>query len=277
MSSLTSNEIKLFGDGIGSVRLIESFGNDETVVQAARVSYTNRPTSSDARTLIRYLYSNRHTSPFEQVVFRFEVVAPVFVARQWLRHRTAHVNEQSARYSVLEDRFYYPRWDVVCNQSVVNKQGRTLGETHPSAVAFVNELRRVCEIAYRVYINAVEAGIAREIARMVLPVNIYTKFIWTIDLHNLLHFLSLRMDEHAQWEIQQYAHAIYTLIQPIVPQTVAAFENYTISGIRLSGEELENDSANMSNREKQAFTEKKDRLKPLTDAIYSQPESGARK
>ena len=172
---------------------------------------------NEDRGLIRYLARHRHTTPFEMVEFKFHHVMPIFVARQWIRHRTANVNEYSARYSVVKDRFYRPSLERVRQQSKTNRQG---GD-EPVDVA---DRRRVhattstsVEAHYADYQKMLDKGVARELARIGLPVNVYTEWYWKIDLHNLLHFLSLRMDPHAQQEIRDYANAMFALIQPIVP------------------------------------------------------------
>ena len=212
---------------------------DSAIVQAARVSYgdgTKRV--NEDRGLIRYLLRHRHTTPFEMVEFKFHVVMPIFVARQWIRHRTANVNEYSARYSVVPDRFYIPKVEDVRSQSAVNRQGR--GEPVDAATAerFIAFLRQ-SEALYRGYEGMLEEGVSRELARMGLPVNVYTEWYWKCDLHNLLHFLSLRMDEHAQKEIRDYAAAMFEMIRVIVPVTCEAFEDYRLGGAFLTRLELE--------------------------------------
>lgn len=196
---------------------------DAQIVRAARVSYgKGTKTVRDDEKLIRYLLKHEHWSPFEMVEFKFHVKAPIFVARQWFRHRTASVNEISGRYSVIEDEFYVPKvWRL---QDTKNKQG-SVGQLDPLTNAYATDAyTEALEYAYKAYQALLNAGVAREMARMVLPVSVYTQFYWKQDLRNLLHFLKLRLDSHAQWEIRQYAEAILELIRPLVPVTVAAWE-----------------------------------------------------
>lgn len=215
---------------------------DFAVVQAARVSTGNGLKSPEEdRSTLRYLYRKEHTSPFEMVEFKFHIKCPLFVARQWLRHRTANVNEASGRYSVIKDEFYIPTTEEIRQQgSHLDKQGSGGKADYQKAQFFVSELDRVCGEAYDLYESSIDKksddipGVTREQARMVLPVNVMTQFYWKIDLHNLLRFVRLRMDPHAQYEIQVFAQAIYELIKEIVPETCQAFEDYTLNAIKLS-------------------------------------------
>ena len=222
----------------GYVVLVDYMGNDAAIVQAARVSY-GRGTKSvrDDRGLIRYLMRHRHTTPFEMVEFKFLVRLPIYVARQWVRHRTASLNEYSARYSVIPDEFDLPPVDDIREQSTVNRQGR--GEALPPAVAeeFQKNLDRVSRTAYAVYTHALEAGVARETARLVLPLAYYTEWYWKIDLHNLFHFLSLRLDPHAQEEIRRYAAVIAAIVKVVCPVAYEAFEDFTLDAMTLSRRE----------------------------------------
>lgn len=196
---------------------------DAQIVRAARVSYGKGTKSfREDEKLIRYLLTHEHWSPFEMVEFKFHVKAPIFVARQWFRHRTASVNEISGRYSVIEDEFYLPdSWRL---QDTKNKQGST-GKLDGLTDALVTDAyTEAMEMALEAYKSLLTAGVAREMARMVLPVSVYTQFYWKQDLRNLLHFLKLRLDPHAQWEIRQYAEAILQLIEPLVPVTVRAWK-----------------------------------------------------
>ena len=284
----------------GFVRVVDYMGSDEAVVQAARVSY-GRGTKkvSNDRGLIRYLLRHRHTTPFEMCELKLHVKLPIFVARQWIRHRTANVNEYSARYSRLDREFYVPDADylgglvadqrrqkreerlarkdadvgqltllggealagpsaaeaagpsgTVAPQSETNKQGRE-GEMDAEEVAdAIGRIDRISRQAYGAYetlLNEDErgrkkaedrTGLARELARMVLPVNYYTQWYWKIDLHNLLHFISLRADAHAQYEIRAYAEVIADLVKLWVPVTYEAFQDYRIGGASLSGPAL---------------------------------------
>ena len=232
----------------GFVRVVDYMGDDGAIVQAARVSYgrgTRR--TSDDRGLIRYLMRNRHTTPFEMCEIKLHVKLPIFVARQWIRHRTANVNEYSARYSILDREFYIPDADVIQAQSRTNRQGR--GEQlSPDEAARVQELlREDAERAYGHYEELLnespagessddgQSGLARELARTNLSLNFYTQWYWKIDLHNLLHFLSLRADDHAQYEIRVYADAILErVVKPWVPLAYEAFCDYRMNGGNLS-------------------------------------------
>jgi len=218
---------------------------DGAIVQAARVSYGQgtKKTSED-RSLIRYLLRHRHTTPFEMVEFKFHVAMPIFVARQWIRHRTANVNEYSARYSILPDRFYRPTLDEVRKQSRANNQGgdERFKTDEASEVAtaqqFLDYLSDI-ESSYARYEKLTEQGVSRELARMGLPVSIYTEWYWKCDLHNILRFLSLRMDSHAQEEIQAYARAMHDLIEPIIPITMEAWRDYAFASMHLTRLEIE--------------------------------------
>jgi len=212
---------------------------DFAIVQAARVSYgEGTKMVNEDRGLIRYLARHRHTTPFEMVEFKFHHVMPIFIARQWIRHRTANVNEYSARYSVVRDRFYRPSVDYIRKQSLTNRQGRDEQLDSATAEEFLSYLDRT-EAMYKDYEALMEKGVAREIARIGLPVSVYTEWYWKIDLHNLLHFLSLRMDSHAQQEIRDYATAMFNLIQPIVPIAAEAFIDYHHDSMHLTRLEIE--------------------------------------
>ncbi len=238
---------------------------DFAIVQAARVSYGQgtRQVNED-RGLVRYLARHRHTTPFEMVEFKFHHVMPIFVARQWIRHRTANVNEYSARYSVVKDRFYHPSLDNVRRQSASNRQGGDEPMDGLTAKEFCDWLDEV-ERGYAKYEQFIDKGIAREIARIALPASVYTEWYWKIDLHNLFHFLSLRMDPHAQQEIRDYAAAMFALVQPIVPVAAEAFLDYNHGAMHLtrlevealrSGQPLKSDNK----RENAEWEEKKKRL-----------------
>ena len=286
----------------GFVRVVDYMGGDESIVQAARVSYgrgTRRV--SDDRGLIRYLLRHRHTTPFEMCEIKLHVKLPIFVARQWIRHRTANVNEYSARYSRLDREFYLPEAEYlkglvaerkadarqlqlfaagasgpsgqVAPQSKTNKQGRegTLSEEEVAdAISRIDRISRQAYGAYETLLNEDErgrkkaedrSGLARELARMVLPVNYYTQWYWKIDLHNLLHFIKLRADSHAQYEIRAYAEAIAQLVRLWVPIAYEAFEDYVQGGVELSapalavvkrllaGETVDQETSGLSKRE----------------------------
>jgi thymidylate synthase (FAD) len=212
---------------------------DFAIVQAARVSYGEGTKQvNEDRGLIRYLARHRHTTPFEMVEFKFHQVMPIFIARQWIRHRTANVNEYSARYSVVRDRFYHPSAENVRKQSASNRQGGEEPVDPMTAREFLEFLDRT-EALYADYEKFIEKGVAREMARIALPVSVYTEWYWKIDLHNLFHFLSLRMDPHAQQEIRDYATAMYALIQPIVPIAAEAFVDYNLGAMHLTRLEID--------------------------------------
>jgi thymidylate synthase (FAD) len=212
---------------------------DSAIVQAARVSYGEGTKKiHEDRGLLRYLLRHRHTTPFEMVEFKFHVAMPMFVARQWIRHRTASVNEYSARYSIVPDRFWRPSVESVRKQSRTNRQGGDEPIDAATAERFLDLLDRA-ESNYRDYLALTEQGVARELARAALPVSVYTEWYWKCDLHNLLHFLALRLDPHAQQEIRDYAEAMYALIKPIVPATCEAFEDYRLGAVSLTRLEIE--------------------------------------
>jgi len=223
----------------GFVRLVDTMPQtnlDEAIVQAARVSYAGGTTATrSSRGLIRYLMRHYHNTPFEMVEFKFHVKMPIFIARQHLRHRTASVNELSARYSVVPDEFFEPT--VYRKQSTTNKQGSE-GEVKLDE-QLAEQPTELCRSAFLVYKNLLEEGCCRELARSHLPQSTYTEFYWKINLHNLLHYLHLRMDQGAQKEIQEYANAIYKLVQPKVPITMEAFMDFRVNSISLTGPELE--------------------------------------
>lgn len=224
----------------GWVRLIDFLGSDTRIVQAARVSYgEGTKTLREDAALIDYLMRHGHTSPFEMVDFTFHIKAPIFVARQMLRHRTASVNEISARYSIMSEEFYQPAAEELRAQSTRNKQvgEGTLPENEAHQAA--DRIKALHEEAYQTYQELLGLGLARELAREVLPVGLYTEFYWKIDLHNLLHFLELRLDWHAQKEIQAYAEAISEFVAEKVPLAWSSFLEHRLGGIRLSKTERE--------------------------------------
>ena len=223
----------------GFVRLVDYLGSDQRIVQAARVSYGEGTKShrQDAG-LIDYLLRHNHTSPFEQVVLTFHAKMPVFVARQWVRHRTARLNEISGRYSVLKDEFYVPAGEDVSEQSEDNKQGRV--EAAAEAELQDSVRRRLAdgqETAYAEYTALLDEGVARELARVNLPLSLYTEWYWQIDLHNLFRFLKLRMDRHAQREIRAYATTIFEITKRVCPAACASFENHVLGSVRFSAAE----------------------------------------
>ena len=221
----------------GFVRVVDYMGDDGAIVQAARVSYGKgtKQVREDLG-LIRYLLRHRHTTPFEMCEIKYHVKLPIFVARQWIRHRTANVNEYSARYSVLEDEFYMPAAENLALQSQANRQGRDSALADDAAGRVLDLLRADSALAYGHYREMLdEHGLARELARMNLTLNVYTQWYWKIDLHNLLHFLSLRADDHAQYEIRAYAEVMLDTVRRWVPNTYEAFEDYVLGGAHLSG------------------------------------------
>lgn len=205
----------------GFVTLIDRMGDDRAICEAARVSYKSEAkTAEDDRKLVRYLWDNKHTTPFEHVVFKFHVKAPIFVARQWFRHRMASYNETSFRYREAPPEFYVPkRWRA---QDTKNKQGSKTTEDIGHAVAS-DALLRSSEQSMLTYEWMLHEGIAKEMARMVLPTNLYTEFYWTVNLHSLMHFTRLRSEKHAQWEIKQFSNTLWSIWAPIVPWTAEAF------------------------------------------------------
>ena len=219
-----------------AVRLVDSMGNDAAIVQAARVSYGPGTKSvSDDRALIRYLMRHKHTTPFEMVEFKFHIRAPIFVARQWLRHRTASVNEMSARYSVVPEEYFLP--EELRQQSTNRGQGGE--EPYEGGELLLLKQKASCDLAFHTYDEMIKKGVSRELARTHLPQSTFTEFYWKINLHNLLHFLELRMEDHAQKEIRDLANQVYELIKPLCPVTCEAFEDFRLGSITLSRREVE--------------------------------------
>ena len=236
----------------GFVRVLDYMGDDGAVVQAARVSYGKgtRRVSED-QGLINYLMRHRHSTPFEMCEIKYHVKLPIFVARQWIRHRTANVNEYSARYSILDREFYVPEPEHLAAQATNNRQGRGDVLTGDDNARVLNLLREDAQRNYAHYqemlnlddngdvLDDSRTGLARELARMNLSLNYYSQWYWKIDLHNLLHFLSLRADAHAQFEIRQYADVMMDTVEKWVPQTFAAFQDYRMGGTHLSAKGLD--------------------------------------
>ncbi len=232
----------------GFVRVVDYMGDDAAVVQAARVSYGKRTRQvRHERGLIRYLMRHQHTTPFEMCSIKFHVKLPIFVARQWIRHRTASVNEYSARYSILDREFYVPEPEDLAVQSKTNAQGREQVVSTAAAETIRNALEEDARAAYVRYewllneqpdgtpVDPSRPGLARELARINLPLSTYTQWYWKVNLHNLLHFLQLRADPHAQKEIRVYAEAMLGVVQRWVPLAAEAFEDYRLSAAELSG------------------------------------------
>lgn len=235
---LIGKEIKCLDHGF--VRLVDVMGDDGSIVQAARVSYgAGTKTVNEDRGLIRYLMRHAHTTPFEMVEFKFHIKLPIFIARQWIRHRTANVNEYSGRYSIMKDDFYLPDLEQIRPQSENNKQGRG-DESFPTEKA--NEIRdrlsSVQKDLYKDYEALLGDNFARELARINLPLSNYTEWYWKIDLHNLFHFLRLRIDSHAQYEIRVYGEAMAEIVKQIVPHAWEAFEDYSLNSASFSKPEL---------------------------------------
>lgn len=225
----------------GFVRLVDYMGGDARIVQSARVSYGNgTKTKREDAALIRYLLRNDHTSPFEQVVLTFHIKTPIFIARQWIRHRTARLNEISGRYSVMKDEFYVPQAADVKLQNTINKQAR--GEETPleeQISDFISTVQADQHNSYKRYDSYLQLNIARELARINLPLSLYTEFYWQIDLHNLFHFLRLRLHSHAQKEIRDYANVLAKCAHAVAPTAYAAFEEYKLGSLTLAKSELQ--------------------------------------
>ncbi|ETD87419.1 FAD-dependent thymidylate synthase [Rhodobacter capsulatus] len=259
----------------GLIRVIDYMGDDAAICQAARVSYGRGTKAvSDDRGLIRYLMRHWHSTPFEMCEVKFHVKLPIFVARQWIRHRTANVNEYSARYSVMDREFYIPAPEHLAAQSTVNNQGRGQVLEGAEAARVLDLLREDAMRAYDHYEDMLtpdadtgKLGMARELARMNLPANVYTQWYWKIDLHNLFHFLRLRADVHAQYEIRVYAQIMGDIVKDWVPQAYEAFEDYRLGAVsvsatakevlkrRLAGEVVTAETSGMSKGEWREFVE----------------------
>jgi thymidylate synthase (FAD) len=258
----------------GFVRVIDYMGDDSAIVQAARVSYgKGTKMVNEDKGLVNYLMRHRHSTPFEMCEIKFHVKLPIFVARQWIRHRTANVNEYSARYSIMDKEFYMPNSEHLAAQSTINRQGRDEILQGEQATRVLDLLREDALRAYQHYetmlnedsagnvLDPTLPGLARELARMNLPVNFYTQWYWKIDLHNLMHFLSLRADPHAQYEIRAYADVMLEVLKKWVPITYEAFMNHRMGAASLSakglavvkallkGQHLDQVSSGMSPRE----------------------------
>ena len=258
----------------GFVRVIDYMGNDTSIVQAARVSYGKGTKKlNQDKSLINYLISHRHSTPFEMNEIKFHVKLPIFVARQWIRHRTANVNEYSARYSILDKEFYIPKNENLKPQSKSNNQGRSGDLSSAEIKSYSKIIRDNSRIGFENYnkllnedesgrmIDDSKKGLARELSRMTLPLNSYTQWYWKIDLHNFMHFLSLRFDPHAQYEIRAYAETMLDTVKKWVPITHAAFLDYRVGAVHVSakgkkviqlmakGEKVSHESSGLSKRE----------------------------
>ncbi|MFA4985797.1 MAG: FAD-dependent thymidylate synthase [Candidatus Brocadiia bacterium] len=232
--AILDREFKVLDHGF--VRLVDYMGGDERIVAAARVSYgRGNKTFREDKSLINYLLRNDHTSPFEQVVLTFHCKMPIFVARQWVRHRTARLNEISGRYSVFEEDFYLPQGNTIRKQNTRNKQGRDDEEAPPELQRRVLELLEGAQKrSYEEYREMIDAGIARELARINLPLSLYTQWYWQMDLHNLLHFLKLRMDAHSQYEIRVYAETMAEITRHVAPVAYECFEEHVLHAKKMS-------------------------------------------
>lgn len=226
----------------GFIYVVDYMGNDAAIIQAARVSYGQGTRNvREDQGLLHYLMRHRHTTPFEMCEIKFHVKLPIFVARQWIRHRTANVNEYSARYSVLAKEFYIPNQDQIAVQSTTNKQGRSEALEAARASIVQEKLTQASEAGYSVYdlLLTPEVDLARELARMSLTLNYYTEWYWKVDLHNLFHFLQLRVDPHAQYEIRVYADAILKMVQAWVPMAHAGFVEHRLNAVTFSATGME--------------------------------------
>ena len=274
--AILDKEFKVLDHGF--VRLVDYMGSDDAIVQAARVSYgAGTKKVSEDRGLIRYLMRHKHTTPLEMVEFKFHVKLPIFVARQWIRHRTANVNEYSGRYSVMKDEFYIPESAEIRYQSTVNKQGRSSKEVPEELKSeMLSYMQNSQKETYETYMKYVDEGLARELARINLPLSMYTEWYWKIDLHNLFHFLRLRIDPHAQKEIQVYGEVMAMMAQKVCPIAYEAFMDYQVNSMYFSGVEMnilkdylkefnmteeELHAKGISKREAKEMIEKLDKLK----------------
>ena len=262
----------------GFIRVVDYMGDDASIVQSARVSYgKGTKHKRDDSTLINFLMQNRHTTPFEMAEIKLHVRLPIFVARQWVRHRTANINEYSARYSLLDKEFYIPEPDQLAAQSKTNRQGRGQTLDGPEASHVLRLLRDDAERAYGHYLDLLNEdtsgkerdpkrfGLARELARMNLSLNYYTQWYWKIDLHNLMHFIQLRIDPHAQYEIRAYADILLDIMQRWVPITTEAFQEHRLGALtlsasavravteRIAGKRVTADTSGVANREWQVL------------------------
>ncbi len=225
----------------GFVRLVDVMGDDSSIVQAARVSYGKGTKSvRQDKGLINYLMKHQHMSPFEMVEFKFHCKLPIFVARQWIRHRTANVNEISGRYSIMEDTVWTPSPEDLRQQAKINRQGSLEAAVpEPANSEIISQYNKDIETTFKHYNDYIQKGVAREVARAVLPLSTYTEWYWKMDLHNLLHFLELRMEAHAQKEIRVYAQAIAEFVQQKCPFTWEAFVEHRLNAAKFSSAEVE--------------------------------------
>ena len=261
----------------GFVRVVDYMGDDSSIVQAARVSYGKGTKQlNQDKNLINYLLSHRHSTPFEMNEIKFHVKLPIFVARQWIRHRTANVNEYSARYSILDNEFYIPNPKELKPQSKTNNQGRSGDLDDNEKKMYMKVLRENSKDSFKKYnfllnqeedeVNKKRQGLTRELSRIVLPLNSYTQWYWKIDLHNFMHFLALRFDEHAQYEIRVYAEIMMNIMKKWVPLTYEAFLKNRLDSLVLSSEAIEfikNKLHGKSNKETKISKREVDELKKI--------------
>ena len=224
----------------GFIGLVDHMGSDQSIVRAARVSYgEGTKTVLDDRNLIRYLMRHEHTTPFEMCELVFHIKLPIFVMRQLVRHRTASMNEYSARYSLVTDEFYIPNGENIMPQSKDNKQGRSGEMDATLKLAIQGDMKNIWDEAFKTYkLHLDSYNLARETARSVLPVGSYTECYWKANLKNFLHMIRLRADSHAQWEIREYANAMYNLAKPLFPLAIEAFEDYQVNSVKFSAGEF---------------------------------------
>ena len=224
----------------GFIGLVDHMGSDQSIVRAARVSYgEGTKTVLDDRNLIRYLMRHEHTTPFEMCELVFHIKLPIFVMRQLVRHRTASMNEYSARYSLVTDEFYITNGENIMPQSKDNKQGRSGEMDATLKLAIQGDMQNIWNEAFKTYkLHLDSYNLARETARSVLPVGSYTECYWKANLKNFLHMIRLRADSHAQWEIREYANAMYNLAKPLFPLAIEAFEDYQVNSVKFSAGEF---------------------------------------
>jgi len=233
-NSTQNKEYKVLDKGF--VRVVDVMGTDSSIVQAARISYgSGVKTPEQDRALIRYLMRNRHTSPFEMCEIKFHLKMPFIIGKQCIRHRTANINEYSGRYSEMIKEFYIPSLENIGVQSSSHKQGRGEALETEKAKEIQDLFQKHCQETYELYENLLQKGLAKELARMVLPTNIYTEFYWKIDLHNLFHFLNVRLHPGAQFEMQEYARVIAEIVKEYFPVSFEAFLDYRKNSVNVAG------------------------------------------
>ncbi|ANF34555.1 FAD-dependent thymidylate synthase (plasmid) [Borrelia turicatae] len=241
---LLNKEYKVLDKGL--IKLIDYMGSDERIVRAARISYRGESIRREDGELIDYLVRNEHTSPFEQVVFTFYVKAPIFVARQWMRHRTARINEVSGSYSLLREEFYLPLEEDIKIQSVKSSQSGNEKTEYDLTKGIIDNLKKSQSSCYKLYQNMINCNVLKEVSRIALPLSLYTEWYWQIDLNNLFHFIKIRLAlneskevrENSSKEMREYARILLDVIEKIVPIATKSFKNHILKGCRLSYEEI---------------------------------------